>query len=720
MSSAPAHPFTNRLAREKSPYLLQHQHNPVDWYPWGEEAFERARREHKPIFLSIGYSTCHWCHVMAHECFENLAIAEQMNASFINIKVDREERPDVDRVYMTYVQAATGGGGWPMSVFLTPDLKPFMGGTYFSPSDKQGRPGFPNLLQRLADVWKKDRNNILAHSQAVTDQLRRFTEAKAPQERLVTDEAITHCFNDLAQDFDADLGGFGNAPKFPRPAALNFLLRIAARPEAAQPAIGDRKAAKEMALWTLQKMAMGGMHDHLGGGFHRYSVDKPWHVPHFEKMLYDQAQLACSYLDAYQTSHAPAFAQTAQAILDYVRRDLTDPEGGFYSAEDADSLLTHGKPEHAEGAFYVWTAAQIDAVLGGDSDQNALFKRYYGVESGGNAPQGSDPQGELAGKNVLIQRLSIKEAAQIYGKTPEQIEQSLAESRRALMAARNLRPKPHRDDKIITAWNGLMISAFARASQVLGISAYRGCAQRAAQFIHRNLWKNGVLLRSHRQGPSDIAGFPDDYASLIQGLLDLYEADFDVVWLQWALELQEKQDSLFADGAHGGYFSTAQGAPGILLRIKEDHDGAEPSSNSLSAQNLLRLSQITGNDAIREKALRTVHAFGNQMAQIPAALPQMLCAAEALHAKTLQIVIAGDRDAAQTRELLEEVHTHFLPNKLILLADGGVGQTWLGKNLDFLSSARPQEGKSTAFVCENFVCRLPVTERSELRPLLSR
>lgn len=723
MSSAPAHPHTNRLAREKSPYLLQHQHNPVDWHPWGEEAFERARRENKPIFLSIGYSTCHWCHVMAHECFENPAIAEQMNAHFINIKVDREERPDVDRVYMTYVQATTGGGGWPMSVFLTPDLKPFMGGTYFPPVDKQGRPGFPTVLQRLAEVWQKDRNNILTHSQSVTEQLRRFTVAAAPQEKLVPEEALTHCLNELAQDFDADLGGFGNAPKFPRPATLNFLLRVAAQPDTAaapESAVRDRKAAKGMALWTLQKMAMGGMHDHLGGGFHRYSVDKFWHVPHFEKMLYDQAQLACSYLDAYQTSRAPAFAETTRAILDYVRRDLTDPEGGFYSAEDADSLLTHGKPEHAEGAFYVWTAAEIDAVLGSDSEQNALFKRFYGVESAGNAPQGSDPQGELAGKNVLIQRLSIKETAQIFGKTPEQAEQSLAESRRALLAARNLRPRPHRDDKIITAWNGLMISAFARASQVLGVAAYRDCAQRAAQFIRKNLWKNGVLLRSHRQGPSDIEGFPDDYASLIQGLLDLYEADFDVGWLQWALDLQEKQDALFADSEHGGYFSTAPGAPGILLRIKDDYDGAEPSANSLSAQNLLRLSQITGNDALREKSLRTVRAFGDQMAKIPAALPQMLCAAQAQQVKPLQIVIAGETDTAQTRELLEEVHTHFLPNKLLLFADGGVGQAWLGKNLEFLRSARPQEGKSTAFVCENFVCQLPVTERSELRPLLSR
>ena len=723
MSSAPVQPFANRLAREKSPYLLQHQNNPVDWYPWGEEAFEKARKENKPIFLSIGYSTCHWCHVMAHECFENPEIAKRMNAHFINIKVDREERPDVDRVYMTYIQATTGRGGWPMSVFLTPDLKPFMGGTYFPPSDKQGRPGFPTLLQRLAEGWAKDRNNILAHSQTVTEQLRQFSEATTPQEKLATEEALTHCLDGLAQDFDADLGGFGNAPKFPRPAALNFLLRRTARREpkkGAEPAAGDYKAARGMSLWTLQKMAMGGIHDHLGGGFHRYSVDKFWHVPHFEKMLYDQAQLACTYLDAYQVSHASAFAETARAILDYVRRDLTDPEGGFYSAQDADSLLAHGKPEHAEGAFYVWTAAEIDAALGGDTDQSALFKRVYGVESSGNAPQGSDPQGELAGKNVLIQRLSIKEAAQIFGKTPEQTELSLAESRRALFAAREGRPKPHLDDKIITAWNGLMISAFARASQVLGVGDYRDAAQRSARFIRKNLWKNGVLLRSYRQGAGGVAGFPDDYAALIQGLLDLYEADFDVSWLEWALELQEKQDALFADGDRGGYFSTAADSPGILFRIKEDYDGAEPSPNSLSALNLLRLSQITGNEAFREKAQQTLRAFGDQMAKIPTALPQLLCAADAFEVKPLQIVIAGHRDEAQTRALLEEVHAHFLPNKVLLLADGGIGQEWLGRKLEFIRAAKPQGDKSTAFVCENFVCQLPVTERAELRALLAR
>ena len=705
---------TNALAREKSPYLLQHAHNPVDWLPWGEAAFEKARKENKPIFLSIGYSTCHWCHVMAHESFENEATAKLMNEHFINIKIDREERPDVDKVYMTYVQATTGSGGWPMSVFLTPDLKPFLGGTYYPPEDRYGRPGFPTLLSRVAEAWEKNREGIVAHGNDVAEQLQKSTAAE-PASAAVGKEALATALDYFTRTFDDELGGFGEAPKFPRPVSLNFLFRTAAREGADS---RDGKAAVGMALITLQKMAAGGMHDHLGGGFHRYSVDKFWHIPHFEKMLYDQAQLASSYLDAFQITHDVHHANTARDILDYVRRDMTAKEGGFFSAEDADSIVEHGKPEHREGAFYVWTKEEIDRALGEEAAR--MFDRVYGVEAAGNAPAGSDPHGEFTNQNTLIERLTVADAAKLFMKSESEIAASLADSRKKLFDIRAKRPRPHLDDKIITAWNGMMISAFARAAQILDDPGYLAAAQNSAKFIREHLWKKGALIRSYREGASDVAGFADDYAALISGLLDLYEADFDTAWLQWAAELQKKQDALFLDAEHGGYFSTAADAKHLLLRMKEDYDGAEPSPNSVSALNLLRLAQITGDPALAERARKTIAAVSEQLGRFPAAMPQMLCALDASLGKPRQIVIAGPRDSAETRALLREVHAHYLPNKLLLLADGAQGQQWLGERLEFLKTVGPVDGKPAAFVCEDFVCQLPTNEVGKLRELLSK
>jgi hypothetical protein len=707
----PAMP-TNALANEKSPYLLQHKNNPVDWLPWGAAAFEKAKKANKPIFLSVGYSTCHWCHVMAHESFESVETAKVMNEHFINVKVDREERPDVDKIYMTFVQATTGGGGWPMSVFLTPDGTPFLGGTYFPPEDRAGRPGFRTVLKRIAEAWEKDRDAIVANGKEVSKQLQQIG-ASAPSGGPVGKEALAACLTAMTRTFDDDDGGFGDAPKFPRPVALNFLLRAAAREGADS---RDGKAALGMAVVTLQKMAAGGMHDHLGGGFHRYSVDKFWHIPHFEKMLYDQAQLACSYLDAFQLTRDTQYASTARDILDYVRREMTSKEGGFFSAEDADSLFEHGKPEHGEGAFYVWTKDGIVNALG--EDAATIFNRVYGVEADGNAPRGSDPMGEFKGKNTLIERMSVADAAKFFKKDESEIAKSLADSRKKLFDERAKRPRPHLDDKIITAWNGLMISAFARASQLLDDAAYREAAQRSARFLRASLWKDGALLRSYREGASVVAGFVDDYASLIAGLLDLYEADFDVAWLQWAVELQKKQDELFLDAQHGGYFSTAADAQHLIARMKEDHDGAEPSPNSVSALNLLRLSQITGDEKLAERARKTITAFADQLNQMPVALPLMLCALDASLAKHRQVVIAGSRDDAGTRALLREVHSHFLPNKLLLLADGAEGQKWLGERLGFLKTVAPIDGKPAAFVCENFVCQLPTADVAKLRELL--
>ncbi len=705
---------TNALAAEKSPYLLQHAHNPVQWYPWGEEAFAKARRENKPIFLSVGYSTCHWCHVMAHESFENPAIAKLMNEHFVNVKVDREERPDVDRVYMTYVQATTGGGGWPMSVFLTPELKPFFGGTYFPPEDKYGRPGFPTVLQRLAEAWEKDREKVTTAAANAIEALREYSGSGATKAEATGKETLDAAFAQFARTFDDELGGFGGAPKFPRPVALNFLFRYHAREGAESK---DGKLAASMALLTLRKMADGGMHDHLGGGFHRYSVDRFWHVPHYEKMLYDQAQLASSYLDAFQVTSDAQYATTARDILDYVRRDLTDKSGGFFSAEDADSLVEHGKPEHREGAFYVWTKAEITTVLGDETA--AIFNRFYGIEADGNSPEGSDPHGELTGKNTLIRRMTVADAAKSAGKTAAEIETLLAGARTKLLEVRSRRPRPHLDDKIITAWNGLMISAFARAGQVLDEPAYIEAAQKSARFIRQELWKDRTLLRSYRQGASAVKGFCDDYAFLVAGLLDLYEADFDIGWLQWALELQARQDVLFGDEP-GGYFSVAEGDASILLRMKEDYDGAEPSPNSVAALNLLRLAQLTDRPEFRDRATKTLTAFSTQLTKAPSSVPQMLCALDASLAIPKQIVIAGQPGAADTRTLLREVQAHYLPNKLLILADGGAGQKWLGERLEFLRTVAPTEGHATAFVCERFVCQLPVTEREKLRGLLHK
>ena len=469
--------FTNRLSKEKSPYLLQHQHNPVDWMPWGADAFERAKKEGKPIFLSIGYSTCHWCHVMAHESFEDEAIAKYLNEHFVCIKVDREERPDVDKVYMTFVQATTGSGGWPMSVWLTPDLKPFIGGTYFPPEDRGGRPSFRTILTRIADGWKSDRDGIVKHGDEVARQLGEASAGAASNADKPGRASLYGGLNQLAKRFDEEHGGFGSSPKFPQPSIINFLLRMSARtglgatPDSEQ---HDRDIARKMALFTLEKMAAGGMHDHVGGGFHRYSVDTYWHIPHFEKMLYDQAQLARAYVDAFQLTHDARWDKIARDVLDYVLRDMTDKDGGFYSAEDADSLLEHGKPGHGEGAFYVWTKSEIESLLG---EGAPLFNRFYGVETDGNAPTGSDPMNEFTGKNTLIQRLTIADAAKLFKKSEAEIETSLAKSRAKLFTVRAKRPKPHLDDKIIVAWNGLMISALARASQVLGDPRYLAAAQ---------------------------------------------------------------------------------------------------------------------------------------------------------------------------------------------------------------------------------------------------
>ncbi len=706
---------TNRLAKEKSPYLLQHAHNPVDWYPWGDEAFEKARREKKPIFLSIGYSTCHWCHVMERESFENEEIAAFLNSRFVSIKVDREERPDVDRVYMTFVQATTGGGGWPLSVWLTPSLKPFVGGTYFPPDDRGGQPGFLKVLRNISEAWENDRLKISESGDKIMTALA-HSAASAPGTGKVEPKLIDAAYQQIARGYDSREGGFGGAPKFPRPVTLNFLFdayhRAAPNSEAGDAALG-------MALLTLRKMAAGGIHDQLGGGFHRYAVDGLWRVPHFEKMLYDQAQLASAYLDAYQITGDLRYEVVARDTLDYVRRDLTDKEGGFYSAEDADSLTTAGGKEKTEGSFYVWTKEEIDQALG---EYAEVFDYQYGVEAEGNAPEGSDPQGEFKGKNILYERQSFAETAKHFGKRELDVDESMRYRRATLLELRGKRPRPHLDDKIITAWNGLMISAFAQGAQVLGDQTYLEAATRAAEFVKAKLYdeKTHTLLRSYRGGPSKVDGFAEDYAYYIEGLLDLYEASFEVKWLQLAEQLQATQDRLFWDERNGGYFTSAGDDPSILIRLKEDNDNAEPAPSSIAARNLLRLSQIRDSKPLRERAEKTIAAFAASLNHYPSAMPQMLVALNYTLSKPKQIIIAGQPGAADTRELLDEVHRHYLPRTVVLLADGGAGQKYLAGKLEEMKEMKPIGGKAAAYVCENFTCKAPVTSVEELRKLLAR
>jgi len=672
---------TNRLIHEKSPYLLQHAHNPVDWYAWGPAAFDKARAEDKPIFLSIGYSTCHWCHVMERESFENEEIAALVNRFFVPIKVDREERPDLDRIYMTFVQATTGSGGWPMSVWLTPELKPFFGGTYYPPDNRYGRPGFAYIVQQIGNAWQNERQRIVESSDSVLNQLRAHTEIEAGAV-VLSDAVLESGFYVFRRTFDPEFGGFGGAPKFPRPVVYNFLLRYYHR--------SKNQEALDMVLATLRSMANGGVHDHVGGGFHRYSVDARWFVPHFEKMLYDQAQLAASYIEAFQITGDAFFASVARDILDYVLRDMTHPEGGFYSAEDADSVIDPARPdEKGEGAFYLWTKDEIGRVLG--PDDAPAFCRQYGVEESGNVKE--DPHGEFTGKNILFGQ----------GDRPEGCLQKL-------LAERAKRIRPHLDDKVITAWNGLMISAFAKAAGALGEARYLEAAGRAADFILRRMYdaQNGALLRRFREDEAAIPAFLDDYAFFVQALLDLYEADFDVARIDLAVRLTARQRELFEDTAEGGFFSTAAGERDLVMRMKDDYDGAEPSGNSVAALNLLRLSWITDRADFRDSAEKTFRAFAAQMADNGAAVPEMLAAYQYSRADIQQIVLAPASGA-----FVEAIRRRFLPHSVVLAADNA-----LARYLPVIGGMREVDGKPTAYVCRNYACQLPTTEAGRLAELL--
>ncbi len=715
-------PF-NRLEQETSPYLLQHADNPVDWHPWGEEAFARARAEDKPIFLSVGYSTCHWCHVMAHESFENPEIAALLNEHFVAIKVDREERPDVDRVYMTFVQATTGQGGWPMSVWLTPELQPFYGGTYFPPDDRWGRPGFASMLHALARIWREDRQRVLEQGSHAVQVLRQFGGgtagdlAGAGSADTLRPEAIDAAYHSFRDTFDPEWGGFGGAPKFPRPAVLAFLGRV----HAASREAGDGARAAEaasMLLATLRHMAAGGMHDQLGGGFHRYAVDRTWHVPHFEKMLYDQAQIVFALLEGYQISRDESLAHAARRTLEYVMRDLTSPRGGFFSAEDADSRRAQDVDEHGEGAFYVWTPAELREALG--AERAAVFSIHHSASEGGNIPEGADPHEELQGRNILLGRRSVEETAREAGLPPARVAQVLDEARTILLERRNQRPRPHRDQKVLAAWNGLMISAFARAAQVLDEPAYAATASRAAEYILHIVWDGiaGVLHRGWCAGRKSGPAFAEDHACLVQAFLDLYDATLEIRWLKWAIDMQELQDQLFWDGAAGGYFSSSDRDASVLVRMKEDHDGAEPSPSSLATLNLIRVGRMLGDEKRLERAAATMRAFAGTWERAPQALPLMLAGLADWLQPHRQVVLAGDRESPALLALLREVRRRHLPGLVLLVADGAEGQKWLERRLPAIRGMSPVEGRATAYVCRDFSCELPVTEPARLGELL--
>lgn len=727
-SSAPSSVIKgNRLAREKSPYLLQHAANPVDWYPWGEEAIQKAKRENKPIFLSVGYSTCHWCHVMERESFENEYIGRLLNESFVSIKVDREERPDVDKVYMTFIQATEGGGGWPMSVFLTPELKPFFGGTYFPPSDTFGRPGFATVLKSLSKQWQENKDKLSLQGSHVMDILKEgLASSQVIAKDLPDPMCVEKACSTLVSKFDKEYGGFGSAPKFPQPSILNCLLHFHLHNKGNP--LSDE--AVQAAFHTLRAMARGGMHDHVGQGFHRYSTDKFWHVPHFEKMLYDQGQLATSYAVAYQISGDAFYKEIVDDILLYVSRDLCDKDGGFYSAEDADSYPKIGDAHKKEGAFCVWEERDlrrllVEEVPGNPGVSNAdVFAHHFDVKPKGNVNPSQDPHGELTGQNVLIVRGSIEQTAKKFSLSLDEVKAILQKAQKILLEERAKRPKPHRDDKILTGWNGLMISGCAVAARVLGNKDYTKMAENSARFVLSKLYnpdKQILMRNAYRDADGvlsvgTVEGFADDYAFFVGGLLDLFDVTQDPYWIEVADRLTKKQIDLFWDDKNGGFFSSSGTDSSVLLRMKEDQDGAEPSPNSVSARNLLRLGILLDSENYRSKAKMTFMACKEMLDKYPMALTQMLIAyLDFLHPPP-EVVLCGDRKAPEMESMIACVNKSRLPSCALIVHDGS--DSCFVQALDAIKAMKPIDGKVTAYVCKNYACSNPVTTVEELEETL--
>ncbi|MCS7275899.1 MAG: thioredoxin domain-containing protein [Dehalococcoidia bacterium] len=671
--------MTNRLAKETSPYLRQHADNPVDWYPWGEEAFRRAQEEDKPILLSIGYSSCHWCHVMERECFEDPEIARLMNENFVCIKVDREELPDVDAVYMQAVQAMTGSGGWPLTVFLTPKGEPFFGGTYFPPEDRHGLPGFPRVLMAIAQAYREQREQVVRQAQQLTAHLQRLSSLRSAPEPL-TPDVLRDAFQGIQSQFDPQFGGFGPAPKFPQPLVWEFVLRYHARTGDPQPL--------EMAQLTLRAMARGGIRDHLGGGFHRYSTDRYWLVPHFEKMLYDNALLARLYLHAYQATGSTDYRQVVEETIGYLLSEMRLPEGAFASAQDADS-------EGVEGKYYVWTWQEAMDVLG--PELGPTFCLVYGVT----------PEGNWEGRNVLHLSTPPEEAARQLDADPSALEELLARARQKLLSARRQRVPPERDDKVLVSWNGLALSALAEAACALGRDDWRRSAEECARFLLQELVRDGQLMHTWKDGQAKVPAYLDDYACLVTGLLALHEATFDPNWLEEALRLGRQMVDLFWDPRQEAFYDTGPRHQQLVVRPRDLLDNAYPCGSSEAARALLLLATVSGDHALADVATRALRGVRELMARAPLGTGNWLCALDFYLARPKEVAIVGDPASEDTRRLLAVVYGRFLPNKVVVGLRPG---TQPPADIPLLEGREALGGRATAYVCENFACRQPTTD----------
>jgi len=677
------HKHTNNLINETSPYLLQHAHNPVDWYPWGEAALKKARAENKPILLSIGYSACHWCHVMEHESFENEDIATLMNENFVNIKVDREERPDLDQIYMNAVQMMTGQGGWPMTMFLTPEGVPFYGGTYFPPSDRYNMPGFPRILATVAEAYRSQPDQVMSTATAMLGELRRVGLAE-PSRELVTTEVLDSAFRRISANYDRTNGGFGGAPKFPPAMNLEFFLHTHHRTGAPE--------ALEMVEHTARKMSEGGMYDQLGGGFHRYSVDAKWLVPHFEKMLYDNALLSRMYLHTYQVTKNPDARRIAEETLDYVVREMTDRGGGFYSSQDADS-------EGEEGKFFVWSREEVLDVLG--EKDGSVFCDYFDVTKGGN----------FEGQNILHITSSIEDTAATNKITAAECQASINRSRQKLFTLREQRIKPGRDEKILTAWNGLMLTSFAEASAILERPDYRNIAEANARFLLTHLQQDGLLLRTYKDGQAKLNAYLEDYACLIDGLISLYEATGELNWLESGVALADKMIEQFWDDSEGGFFFTGKSHEQLIIRSKEFMDNATPSGNSIAVISLLRLGLLTGNDDYRRRATAVLRLIADQIRRYPSAFGFALSALDFYLASPLEIVVVGSPDP-RLDELVRTVWQTYLPNRVIALCQQNHEQA--AAVVPLLVGRNTLATLPTAFVCQANTCQKPANNVQDL------
>ncbi|MFO8009942.1 MAG: thioredoxin domain-containing protein [Dehalococcoidia bacterium] len=673
----------NKLAHEKSPYLLQHADNPVDWYPWADEAFRKAREENKPVFLSVGYSTCHWCHVMAHESFEDEQVARLMNDAFISIKVDREERPDIDGIYMTVCQMMTGSGGWPLTIMMTPDKQPFFAATYIPKETRFGRIGMIDLIPKVKDIWINRKSELLESARKITSTVQQISPG-TPGEELEA-HLLSSAYEELAARFDSQYGGFGSAPKFPTPHNLLFLLRYWKNTHA------DK--AMQMVEQTLQSMRCGGIYDHVGFGFHRYSTDREWLVPHFEKMLYDQAMLVTAYTEAYQATGNPKYEQTAREIITYVLRDMTAPEGGFYSAEDADS-------EGEEGKFYIWSEDEIRQVLGDEADS---VINTFNISPEGNYREEATRQ--ETGYNIL----------HLKGLLSEEAESRWKAARQKLFEHRQKRIHPHKDDKLLTDWNGLMIAALSKAAQAFDEPEYAKSARMAADFILNTMrTPEGRLLHRYRDGEAAISAYADDYAFFVWGLLELYEAIFETRYLSTALQLDQDFRKHFWDETQGGFFATPDDGERLFIRQKEIYDGAIPSANSVAMMNLLRLGRITANSEFEQRAERIGKAFSNDVEKAPVAYTQLMCALNFATGPTYEVVIAGDIGTEGTDNMLQKLSKTFLPNKVVIYKSVEESSPEIHKIAPFTRDLVSIDGRATAYVCFNFSCSLPTTDPGKM------